>query len=227
MSGSNLPRHTLVWPTAAALGRLIDECDDDAVHAALREWRDGAFPFVARRIDALAHESSTAVAVGLPLPPAHGKLRIAITLWPGEIACHRAPLALSEIAPVLPSPWRDALASLDRDARALEITLRGFGSAAWQAITCLPYLRDESDVDLTFAPSSFAQLDATLALFERWEHATQRRIDAEITFDGDRAVAWREWAGAPPTARVLAKSRKDARLVARASLVMRRVPFVQ
>ena len=80
---------------------------------------------------------------------------------------------------------------------------------------------------MTFAPSSFAQLDAMLALFERWEHVTQRRVDAEITFDGDRAVAWREWAGAPPTARVLAKSRQNASLVARASLVVRRAPFVQ
>src|SRR5689334_21679720 len=95
LMGGLLPRHTLVWPTVAALERLIDESDDDdALQSTLREWRDGTFPFVARRVDASAPQSASIVAVGLPLPPARGRRRIALTLSSRDIARHRVPLAL-------------------------------------------------------------------------------------------------------------------------------------
>lgn len=222
-----LPRHTLVWPAAAAHDRLAAQLQDDDARAALREWFERAHPLVVRRVDATADAAppsvgmTDSVAIGLPLPPARGKRRIALMLVRRDIACHRAPLPLARVAAALPPPWRAPLASLDHDARVLGVTLRAFGSAAWQAITGLAYLRDGSDVDLLFTPRSAPELDAMLGLFDRFERAAAMRIDAEICFAGDRAVAWREWTRALPAARVLAKSTDGARLVARSALFER------
>ncbi len=220
--GSALPRHTLAWPTAGALDRLIAGSDSAEAAAALREWRDRGFPFVVRRADGPPALPAGKVAVGLPLPPSRGKRRLAMTLALREIVRHCAPLPLADIARALPPAWESALASLDRDAQALDATLRGFGSAAWQAITGLPYLHADSDVDVTFAPRSDAQLAAVLELFVRGERRAPGRIDAEIVFDGGHAVAWREWARARPADRVLAKSDGGARLVTRATLTVGR-----
>ena len=213
--GGALPRHTLVWPAAAP--RLVGEMDDADARAAVREWCDAGHPFVVRRSEADSGFAEC-VAVGLPLPPTRGKRRLSATLAYRDVAFHRAPLTLAEIAAALPPPWRRDVASLDRDARALGVTLRGFGSVAWQAITGFAYLHDDSDVDVTFAPISLAQLDATLALFARWEQRARRRVDGEIVFGTDYAVAWREWARAPSMSRVLVKARGGAALVARAAL---------
>jgi phosphoribosyl-dephospho-CoA transferase len=213
-----LPRHTLVWPVASAHARLAAQFDDDEAHAALDAWFGRGFPLVIRRADA---GTRSGVAVGLPLPPDRGKRRLAMTLTRGDVACFSAPPTLAHIAIGLAETWRWPLAALDRDARSIGVTLRGFGSAAWQALTGLAYLHDDSDIDLLLAPASAAQLDATLALFERWERNARRRIDAEIVFDGDRAVAWREWVRAADGSVVLAKAREGAALVPRASLVGR------
>jgi phosphoribosyl-dephospho-CoA transferase len=223
-----LPRHTLVWPAAAARDRLAAQLADDAARAALGEWFDRVHPLVVRRVEGPTASSAgnRGIAVGLPLPPDRGKRRLAMTLAHCDVACHSAPLTLAHITHALPAPWRNALATLDRDARALGVTLRGFGSAAWQAITGLAYLRDDSDVDLLFTPQSRSQLDAMLDRFERFERATKRRIDAEIRFAGDAAVAWREWRDAREGSRVIVKALRGAELVARADLLRRLPPGV-
>jgi len=220
-----LPRHTLVWPAAAARERLAAQLVDDAARAALGEWFDRAYPLVVRRVDPGASTGNRAeIDVGLPLPPDRGKRRLAMTLAHQDVARHSAPPTLAHIAIGLPETWRLPLAALDRDARSIGVTLRGFGSAAWQAITGLAYLRDGSDVDLLFTPQTRSQLDAMLARFERFERTTQLRVDAEIRFAGDAAVAWREWRDARDGSRVIAKALHGATLVARADLFGRLSP---
>jgi phosphoribosyl-dephospho-CoA transferase len=218
-----LPRHTLVWPIAEAHARLAAQTRDDEARAALSEWFECARPFVVRRFDSsLARTTDVGdVTVGFPLPPDRGKRRVALTLARGDIACHSAPLTLAHAASELPPPWRASLGALDRDARALGVTLRVFGSAAWQAITGLAYLHDDSDVDILYAPDARAQLDHMFALFERFERTAGRRIDAEIGFAGDVAVAWREWRDARDGSHVLAKARSGVALLARAELLAR------
>ncbi len=224
-SSPPLPRHTLVWPVTAAWNDLLAQAPDAGARVAIARSLAAAWPLVVRRVDPPAAPPPAEVAVGLPLPPAEGKRRLAFALQRRQVARHAPPLSLWRVAAALPSPWQRPLATLDRDAQALGVTLRVFGSAAWQALTGLAYLGEDSDIDLVFRPAAPAQLDATLALFDAWETRADRRVDAEIVFAGERAAAWREWRQADGAdARVLVKSQAGVALVARADLLASLAP---
>jgi len=215
-----LARHTLVWPAAAARADLLAQAQDAAAHAAVARWLAAARPLVVRRVETPEPRSPAEVALGLPLPPAEGRRRLAFVLGRRFVARYTEPVPLAAVAAALPPHWQVPLAVLDRDARALGLTLRVFGSAAWQALTGLAYLHEGSDVDLVVRPESPAQLDALPGLLATAEARMGRRIDAEIVFADGWAVAWREWRNADGgDARVLAKSAASAALFARADLL--------
>ena len=64
------------------------------------------------------------------------------------------------------------------------IELRVFGSLAWQALSGLPYLTPQSDIDLIWHPRSLAQLQQGIALLASWELASGLRADGEVLFGG-------------------------------------------
>jgi len=215
-----LPRHTLVWPAVAAHADLLAQAHDAAARAAVACWLVSGRPLVVRRDETPGPRSPAEVALGLPLPPAEGRGRLAFVLGRRFVARHAEPLSLTDVAAALPPDWQVPLSALDRDARTLGFTLRVFGSAAWQALTGLAYLHESSDVDLVVRPDSPAQLDAMLGMFSTAQLRMCRRIDAEIVFAEGWAVAWREWRDAlGGDARVLAKSVAGAALVARTDLM--------
>ena len=220
-------RHALAWPLPAAYASLRAQAGDDEARAALTLWRARGFPLVVRRRDGATDAQRGDVAVGLPLPPAQGKRRLAFVLSRSGIERLAPPLALRAIAAALPPPWCGPLAQLDGDARTLGVVLHGFGALAWQAITGLAYAHPASDVDLVFRPATARALDGVLALFDRWERDAQRRIDAEIAFGDDACVQWREWRAEGAGDRVLVKSAAGAALVARAALFRRMTATAQ
>jgi phosphoribosyl-dephospho-CoA transferase len=215
--GSRWLRHTLIWPAASERARMSAEARDEQVLAALDLWCARDWPLVVRRNDELALASGD-VAAGLPLPPSLGKSRLAFRLPSTGIARCALPQALGAVARALPPVWQCPLAALDDAARDANVRLSVFGSAAWQAITGLAYLHDDSDVDLLFRPASANEIDIVVSLYERWERDTGRRIDGEILFPGNDAVAWREWVHAERETRVLAKSIDGVALVERKTL---------
>jgi len=218
-----LPRHTLVWPAPAARDALLAQAADENARLALDRWLDAAWPLVVRRPDLVASPSPARIDLGLPLPPRQGRRRLAFALPRHLVARAAPPPTLRWVSAALPPAWKNPLDALDRETGALGATLRVFGSAAWQALTGLDYLRAGSDVDLVFRPDSRAQVDAVLGAFDAWETRSGRRIDAEIVFAGERAVAWREWLGCATGAddRVLVKSLAGAALATRADLLAR------
>ena len=157
----------------------------------------------------------------LPAPPSSGKTRLAFHVSGTGVVRFAPPLALAVVARAMPHAWQPPLAALDDATRKMGVCLSVFGSAAWRAITGLDYLRDDSDIDVLFRPTNADEIDAVAALFERWEHSAHRRIDGEILFPGDAAVAWREWAYAERGARVLAKSADRVALIERSALQAR------
>jgi phosphoribosyl-dephospho-CoA transferase len=218
-----LPRHALAWPTAAGWTRIACDADDDEARRWLARWFARDWPLVVRRSGADEAVRPGHVALGLPLPPAAGKRRLALRLAAADIAHHAPPVALQEILDALPQPWRAPVAALVRDAGAIDVRLRVYGSAAWQALTGLPYLHDGSDLDLLCHPQDMTEVDSTVALFERWQDAHAPRVDGEIVFPGGAAVAWREWRSEPASYRVLVKELDRAALVPREQL-LRRLP---
>jgi phosphoribosyl-dephospho-CoA transferase len=209
---SALPRHALVWPTAAAWRRLRSEGCDEAACAAFVRWEAAAWPLVVRRTDGACAAPADATPCGLALPPAPDRRKLAVVLRQGEVARHAPPLALACVADALPDRWRACARELVRGASAAEIRLRVFGSAAWQALTGLAYLHEASDLDLLVAPRGRDDIGRAIALFERAGRAYGRRIDGEIVFPEGGAVAWREWPAATRSARVLVKHRDRATL---------------
>jgi phosphoribosyl-dephospho-CoA transferase len=213
-----LARHDLLWLSGEGWHQALASIPADAAGAgaAIARWREADWPVIVRRADAgLGPEQ---VSVGIALPPAEDgrKLRIACRAGLDTVRRHASPLPLAQVAQcatMLPS-WHAPLAALARNADKQGIALRVYGSAALQAITGQPFLRDSSDIDLLVRPRAVAELDAALALLR--EHATKLPLDGEIVFPGGRAVAWKELLAAregSPASRVLVKE------MARVSLV--------
>jgi phosphoribosyl-dephospho-CoA transferase len=225
--GIVLARHMRVWPTAFAWASMADSARDATARAALELWSARGWPLVVRRPDAgESFCSDKNIAVGLPLPPALGKGRLKFHVTNDAVAAHAPPLALDDVVAAMEPAWQRALAPLARDAARARVTLRVFGSAAWQTQTGLVYLHAQSDIDLLVEPASMDELDTAIGLFERFERRTPIRLDGEIVFPGRDAVAWREWNCARSAGRVLAKSLTRAALVSKATLAeqLDRVP---
>ncbi|MDH2327689.1 malonate decarboxylase holo-[acyl-carrier-protein] synthase [Cereibacter sp. SYSU M97828] len=117
------------------------------------------------------------VRLGLATPD---KRRIGLHLPLDRLTDLRPPPGLDEIDH---TPWADRLTQL----RAIG-PMRAYGSAAWQALTGLPYLRAGSDLDLLVADP--ALVPAVLALPQT------PRLDGEVLLPDGRAVALREYGAA-------------------------------
>jgi phosphoribosyl-dephospho-CoA transferase len=183
-------------------------------------------PLVSRRQPESEGESSIRwrfIAVGMPLPPSQGKLRVPLVAPLESIMLTRPPLELAEVIPHLPQRWRAPLRDLLRSAEAVGIQFRVYGSAAWEALTGQSYLASRSDIDLLWQPAKIAQIDAGIRLLEAWEAQSGLVADGEIEFGDDAAVAWREWKSSaqrqPPSHRVLVKTFHGPRLSARSELL--------
>jgi phosphoribosyl-dephospho-CoA transferase len=184
-----LHRHKLAWLSPQGWRHALSAAPEHA--EALHSWRREDWPLVARRHDADA--AAGELSLGLPLPPCpvKGKVRIALRLPASTVLRSSDALALASVLPALPPRWQAGAAALAAQAAAQRITLRVYGSVAWQALTGLHYLGPRSDIDLLFYPDSVAALQAGAALFRR--HADHLPLDGEIVFPSGRAVAFKEW----------------------------------
>jgi phosphoribosyl-dephospho-CoA transferase len=182
-------RHTLIYPRRDAWQRLISEQAWLAEHPLLLDWADHGWPLIARRPS--AHERD-GVAVGLPLPPAAGKARIALMLAAEDID-HVAPLpALSHTIATAPESWQPHLHTLLRASKDHGVTVQVFGSLAWQQLTGLSYVTDASDLDLAWSAPRRPQFASLLNSIAHTDAASPMRLDGEIVFSDGAAANWRE-----------------------------------
>jgi phosphoribosyl-dephospho-CoA transferase len=177
-------------------------------------WADAGHPLVARR-PALGDEPGS-IALGLPLPPAHGKRRIAISLPPGAIAQIAPPPLLQETACVVPDDWRPAIAALIK----LDPGIRVFGSLAWEHLTGLAYLTQASDLDLLWDLPEPDQVEPLLASIAEIAQGAPMRIDGEIRAHGGDA----NWTELMSGGEVLVKDSTGVGLMARNTFLARGRP---
>jgi phosphoribosyl-dephospho-CoA transferase len=215
-----LSRHTLVWIKPQYSEAVAAQITDDAMHAHVATWLAADRPLVVAR-QACGDVMTDSVAVGLALPPAQGKRRIALNVFSRDIVRSTPPMLLADALTHAPIEWQPALAELDASAKNIEIELRVFGSLAWQALSGLPYLTPLSDIDLLWHPKSRLQLQQGIALLARWEQTSGLRADGEVLFGGSSAVSWREWSAMQngDEQRVLVKRESSADLVAARELL--------
>ncbi len=199
------PRHTLIWPHPHADWQALTP----GAAPRLRAWFAAGHPAIVARGD--ASEPVDTLRLGVPLPPAEGKLRLALRMCRKDVARRALPPSLGEVAAALPRP---ALRELEREAR--DFAPRVFGSFAWQAITGLAYVRDGSDLDLLWQVADPAQADAIATLLCGWERRHGLRAAGELLLPGDFAVNWREYASG--AWQVLVKSQGGCRLLPREAL---------
>ena len=178
------PRHTMVKPLSRAWAALMMQRPDLASEPLVAGWADAGFPLVVRR--ALCETPQT-ISLGLPLPPAQGKRRIALTLDRNDILAAEPPPLLSDAVVSAPVSWH---ACIDRLIR-LDPNVRTFGSLAWQYLTGLPYLSAGSDLDLLWRSPTNGDIDALLEGISAIERISPMRIDGEIDSVAG-AVQWRE-----------------------------------
>ena len=198
-----LRRHDLVFVSAPAWRALLDVREDLADEPLIAGWVDRGWPLVARRF--LPGEEP-GLALGLPLPPSHGKRRIALALPHDALAPRSSPPLLRLAMRVAPGAWRPTLERL----LALNADVRVYGSLAWQYLTGLDYLTARSDLDMlmTMPPAAAApRLIAELAAIER---SAPMRLDGELVRDDGAGVNWRELREG--AAEILVKTLHDASL---------------
>ncbi|EMR4107861.1 TPA: malonate decarboxylase holo-[acyl-carrier-protein] synthase [Stenotrophomonas maltophilia] len=180
-----LPCHTLVWLSAHAGW----QADIAAHESRLVDWfAQGRPAIVARRT---ADDADPRLRLGVPLPPAEGKLRLALRVPARDVLRTTPPPALQTVLKGdIPQDWRRPLEVLQNIAEA-----RVFGAFAWQHLTGLRYVHARSDVDLLWPIDTTAQADALAARLQAWEAEHDRRVDGELCLGRDAAVNWREYAG--------------------------------
>ncbi len=204
-----LRRHDLVYVDPAAWGAML------GVRPALRtidlvcEWAEAGRPLVVRRRSAC--DPAGQVALGLPLPPALGKQRVAVSLAPdGILSTGRFP-TLRAAQAAAPVPWRATMAALLDLAAEVGAEPLVFGSLAWSMLTRLDYLAPTSDLDLLWPMTAGVHAPALVEGLARIAAQAPVRVDGEILNGEGCGVQWRELLSGG--AEVLAKGLSSVALV--------------
>jgi phosphoribosyl-dephospho-CoA transferase len=180
----------------------------------LEAWADRGWPVIVRR--RAEGEDRAMVPVGVPLPPAAGKRRVALVLPPVGILQHSSPPLLRTAARVADPGWRSTIASLLTLGTRTGVEPSAFGSLLWEHLTGLAYLSPHSDLDvLWLVPADFDVLSLVFNIAEVQREAPLR-IDGEVIFPDGSAVNWRELWNAHRAAdrtMVLAKTMESVRLL--------------
>ncbi len=180
---------------------------------ALREW-----PVIVRR--RMAGDLANGVPAAIPLPPSHGKRRLAFSFASGAAVVALPPVLLSDALRAAPAKWQPVAAALLELGEAVGMTPRVFGALLWQHATGLPYLTDRSDLDLLW----FISDERTAALLVegllRLDADGPVRLDGELELPDGAAVNWRELAQSDANlgGEVLVKTMDGVELRTRAAL---------
>ncbi|VTZ48279.1 Phosphoribosyl-dephospho-CoA transferase [Methylocella tundrae] len=201
-------RHALLRVEAQAYALMLAE-RPDLTDPLLKDWVLADRPLIARR--RAPCDARDLVPAGVPLPPAHGKKRIALQLAPGAILSLEPPPLLADCAAFAPAGWRPAIEAILHFCNGVGVEPRVFGALAWSALTGLDYLSPSSDLDLLFAVAPDADVAALLEGLARIDAGAPMRLDGEILrLDVGFAGNWRELAAGAEE--ILVKTIKDVAL---------------
>jgi len=183
-----LARHAMATVAPEAWRAMLASRPDLAGEPLVETWADAARPLVARR--SVEGDPPQTTPLGLPLPPAQGKRRIAVSLPRAAVLAVTPPPRLDDARSAAPPAWRPTIVEL----LALDDQVRTYGSLAWAWLTGLAYLSASSDLDLLWTLPEPASLDPLLAGIAAIAARAPMRIDGEIV-GAAGAVHWRELQG--------------------------------
>jgi phosphoribosyl-dephospho-CoA transferase len=213
-------RHELLYVEASAWSTALASCPLRD-HPLVAGWSEKQWPVITRRRG--EGDDPALVAVGVPLPPSEGKLRIPLTI-PYEAVLRRTnPSPLRETITAAPAPWRATMEAACQLGAKHGVEPAAFGSMLWEHLTGLPYISATSDLDVLWTVDVGTVLPQLLRGVVLLETGAPMRIDGEISFRNGDAVNWRELHAAlvhDDVAEVVVKTPEGARLSTVKELIM-------
>ena len=200
-----LRRHDLLRPGPAVWDAMLQNRPGLAEVPLMAGWARFGRPVIVRR--RLPGEGSTDIPAAVPLPPSHGKQRIAVSFPPDAALAALPPVLLRDAAPVAPAGWQPVIAVLVAIGEGIGIEPHVFGALLWQYLTGLPYLSARSDLDLLWCISDKSNAESLIQPLTRLDAAGPIRLDGELLLPDGAGVNWREFAQADgASAMVLTKT---------------------
>ena len=218
-----LRRHDLLRPGPAAWDAMLGTRSDLAEVPLLADWGRLGRPVVVRR--RLPGDVVDDVPAALPLPPSHGKRRVALGFPQGAALAALPPVRLRDAAADAPDGWQPVIASLVALGEDTGVEPCVFGALLWQHVTGLPYLTARSDLDLLWPVPDEAAAERLVRALTRLDAAGPVRLDGELVLPNGAGVNWREFAQAEgAAATVLAKTMDGVDVRPKAGLFAELVP---
>lgn len=208
-------RHDLLRVQPAAWETMLDR------HPGLRDlplvadWGRQGWPVIARR--RMPGDRPGDVPAALPLPPDHGKRRVAFSFQSDASPLPAAPVSLCETARTAPEAWQATIAGLVKLGETVGSVPRVYGSLLWQHVTGLSYLTTGSDLDLLWPGLEQVRFELLVGGLRQLENDSPIRLDGEVELPDGAALNWREFADGRDGRTVLLKTMNgvEARSVTR------------
>ena len=187
-----LRRHDLLRAEPAAWDAML-RCHPGLGDLPLvANWARLDRPVIVRR--RIYGDVADSVPAALPLPPSHGKLRLAFSFASDAAVVAVPPMLLRDAAQAAPVKWQPVVAALLDLGNAVGMTPRVFGALLWQHATGLPYLTARSDLDLLWPISDERTVALLIEGLLRLDARSPVRLDGEIELADCAWVNWRELA---------------------------------
>jgi phosphoribosyl-dephospho-CoA transferase len=182
-----LRRHDLVQVEPAAWDAML-RCHPALLDLPLvADWARRGWPVIVRR--RMVGDCVDGVPAALPLPPCHGKRRLAFSFMAAV-----PPVLLCEAARTTPTAWQSVVAAVLDISDTVKITPRVFGALLWEHATGLPYLTAKSDLDLLWSISDEPTAVLLVERLLKLEAESPVRLDGELELPDGAGVNWRELA---------------------------------
>ncbi|MGI4747759.1 MAG: malonate decarboxylase holo-[acyl-carrier-protein] synthase [Janthinobacterium lividum] len=180
------------------------------------DWARRGWPVIVRR--RMAGDTPDTVPAALPLPPDHGKHRVAFSFPSDAGLLPLAPVRLCDAVRTAPEAWQTVIAKLFELGEAIGAPPRVFGALLWQHVTERPYLTARSDLDLLWSGVDGTSVRTLVAGLLRLDVDSPVRIDGEVELPDGSAFNWRELAEGSDDRTVLLKTMNGVELRAVAAL---------
>jgi phosphoribosyl-dephospho-CoA transferase len=187
-----LRRHDLLRVEPAAWDAMLRRYADLADVPLVADWARLDRPVIVRR--RMAGDLADGVPAALPLPPCHGKRRLAFSFDSGATVAKWPPVLLGDAARTAPAGWQPVIAALLDLGEAVGMTPRVFGALLWEHLTGLPYLTAQSDLDLLWSISDERGAVLLVERLLRLDADGPVRLDGELVLPDGSGVNWRELA---------------------------------
>ena len=187
-----LRRHDLLRVEPAAWDAMLRGHPGLADLPLVADWARHHWPVIVRR--RMAGDLADGVPAALPLPPCHGKRRLAFSFPSGATVARLPPVLLRDAARTAPAEWQPTIAVLLDLGDTIETAPRVFGALLWEHATRLPYLSAQSDLDLLWSISDERTAHSLVERLHQLDADGPVRLDGELELPEGAAVNWRELA---------------------------------